>query len=485
MRLSKGLFHNTLFALVYYQFNWRVLLAGPADPDAPILVPASPPTTKLLVPIFMYHHVSNLPVSNYLDYGLTVTTTNFNAQLDWLQQQGYHSITQTELFDALYYGKVLPAHPMILTFDDGYEDVYTECITCIAGSSLSRSVLYYHWHDWWKLYDLASSAQTCTRWYAGIITYWNSVRGEPGGRASFQNARIEPVRIQGAALRRSASGPSRGGGGQGGAAGVAPDEVGEPDQQQRGDDPALGELVGGDPQRLGQQAELIAADRVQQRAAVMGQHVARQVGEHAEGDAHGQHRQLPGGHLDQVPALPDHQGGHRDPEQVAVVAADVQGAETRREQQGQDQPGRDQVPPQLRVLGGRRGAPLPGPGPQRGGGHQRDAEQAVRALPVTAAELVHDPGEGPGQEAERAGDGGAGLVQVGQDPRARGQRRRHGQLRAADGQQGRDGGEGQGAGQRVVVAEHGRAPGSEDPAAKLTRAAGIPGEPRRQGSARA
>ncbi len=126
--LSKGLFDNTLFALFLYDGNWRVLVAGPADPDAPILVPASPPTTKLLVPIFMYHHVSNLPVRDYLEFNLTVTTTNFNAQLTWLQRQGYHSITMTELFDALYYGKALPAHPMILTFDDGYNDMYTDAL---------------------------------------------------------------------------------------------------------------------------------------------------------------------------------------------------------------------------------------------------------------------------------------------------------------------------------------------------------------------
>jgi peptidoglycan/xylan/chitin deacetylase (PgdA/CDA1 family) len=139
--LNKGLFHNTLFALVNYQFNWRVLLAGPADLDAPVLVPASPPAKKLLVPIFMYHHVSNRPTTNYLDYGLTVTTTNFNAQLDWLQRQGYHSINQTELFDALYYGKVLPTHPMILTLDDGYEDVFTNALPALLAHHY-RGVFY-------------------------------------------------------------------------------------------------------------------------------------------------------------------------------------------------------------------------------------------------------------------------------------------------------------------------------------------------------
>ena len=141
LALSKGLFKNTLFALVYYQYNLRVLVAGPADPNAPVLVPASAPVTKLLVPIFMYHHVSNQPTQNYLDYGLTVTATNFNAQLNWLQQQGYHSITQTELFDALYYGKALPAHPMILTFDDGYADVFTNALPALLAHHY-RGVFY-------------------------------------------------------------------------------------------------------------------------------------------------------------------------------------------------------------------------------------------------------------------------------------------------------------------------------------------------------
>ena len=52
-------------------------------------------------------------------------------------------------------------------------------------------------------------------------------------------------------LPRSASGPApRRGRGQGGG-GVAVDEVDQADEQQRGDDPALGELVGGDPDRFG------------------------------------------------------------------------------------------------------------------------------------------------------------------------------------------------------------------------------------------
>lgn len=139
--LSKGLFNDTLFALLPSYGEWHVLVAGPADLEAPILVPVSPPAKKLLVPIFMYHHVSNKPTRDLLDYTLTVTTTDFDAQLTWLQRQGYHSITQTELFDALYYGKALPAHPMILSFDDGYEDMYTDALPALLAHHY-RGVFY-------------------------------------------------------------------------------------------------------------------------------------------------------------------------------------------------------------------------------------------------------------------------------------------------------------------------------------------------------
>jgi peptidoglycan/xylan/chitin deacetylase (PgdA/CDA1 family) len=89
----------------------------------------------------MYHHVSRRPTHDLLDYTLTVNTTDFNQQLTWLSQHGYHSITQTDLFDAFYYGKALPAHPMMLTFDDGYEDVYTDALPVLLAHH-DRGVFY-------------------------------------------------------------------------------------------------------------------------------------------------------------------------------------------------------------------------------------------------------------------------------------------------------------------------------------------------------
>jgi peptidoglycan/xylan/chitin deacetylase (PgdA/CDA1 family) len=139
--LARGLFKRTLFALVQQGQTWQVEVAGPADPGAPVLVPAHPPVKRLLIPIYMYHHISSLPTKNQFDFNLTVTTANFNAQLTWMQQQGYQAITMTELFDNFYYGKALPRKPMMLTFDDGYSDVYTYALPVLLAHHY-RGVFY-------------------------------------------------------------------------------------------------------------------------------------------------------------------------------------------------------------------------------------------------------------------------------------------------------------------------------------------------------
>ncbi len=105
--------------------RWLVLNGGPADLEAPILPPTTPIATTVSVPILMYHHISDVPTHNALDASLTVTSSLFNQQLDHLKAQGYSTITFNQLFDALYYNGPLPSKPILLTFDDGYDDAYT------------------------------------------------------------------------------------------------------------------------------------------------------------------------------------------------------------------------------------------------------------------------------------------------------------------------------------------------------------------------
>nr|BBH94780.1 hypothetical protein KTA_29790 [Thermogemmatispora argillosa] len=119
------------------QLHWYVLAGGPADPEAPILPPPQPAAHSVAVPILMYHHVSPAPTHNLLDFSLTVTPRNFAAQLDYLKSHGYHTITFNQLFNALYFDAPLPPHPIILTFDDGYEDVYRYAVPLLQAHGFS------------------------------------------------------------------------------------------------------------------------------------------------------------------------------------------------------------------------------------------------------------------------------------------------------------------------------------------------------------
>ncbi len=77
------------------------------------------------VPILMYHYVDTPPVNadeTLLD--LVVTRANFEAQMSWLQDQGYESITPDQLIAALWHGAKLPKKPVMLTFDDGYANAW-------------------------------------------------------------------------------------------------------------------------------------------------------------------------------------------------------------------------------------------------------------------------------------------------------------------------------------------------------------------------
>lgn len=117
--------------------HWNVLEGGPADLEAPILPPQTPLYKTVAVPILMYHHIANPLTKSLLDISLAVTPGMFSKQLDYLQKNGYHTITLNQLMDALYYEGPLPKKPIILTFDDGYDDAYKFVYPMLKAHSFS------------------------------------------------------------------------------------------------------------------------------------------------------------------------------------------------------------------------------------------------------------------------------------------------------------------------------------------------------------
>lgn len=95
--------------------------------SAPRATATLTPPQAVTVPILMYHYVSELPENaDAIRKDLTVTPERFEAQLAYLREQGYTGLTLFDLYAVLRGEAELPAKPIVLTFDDGYADAYTE-----------------------------------------------------------------------------------------------------------------------------------------------------------------------------------------------------------------------------------------------------------------------------------------------------------------------------------------------------------------------
>jgi peptidoglycan/xylan/chitin deacetylase (PgdA/CDA1 family) len=95
--------------------------AQPARRTVPALIPpAGAPARSVQVPVLTYHRVAPLSAVGLPD--LKVDPGNFAAELQALHDGGYHTISQSQLFDALYKGAPLPPRPVLISVDDGYVD---------------------------------------------------------------------------------------------------------------------------------------------------------------------------------------------------------------------------------------------------------------------------------------------------------------------------------------------------------------------------
>jgi peptidoglycan/xylan/chitin deacetylase (PgdA/CDA1 family) len=95
--------------------SWRMV-------NEPIVKPGE---LSVRVPVLMYHHVRELtPNLSLTAQLLTVSPQSFATQMQELLDLGYHPITPRQLFLALTTNAELPPKSVIVTFDDGYRDVY-------------------------------------------------------------------------------------------------------------------------------------------------------------------------------------------------------------------------------------------------------------------------------------------------------------------------------------------------------------------------
>ncbi len=87
------------------------------------------PTAVLRVPILMYHYVEYVQDKrDTIRQSLNVDPDIFESQIKTLRDGGYTFMTAKELGDVLDGKIALPNNPILLTFDDGHWDFYSDVL---------------------------------------------------------------------------------------------------------------------------------------------------------------------------------------------------------------------------------------------------------------------------------------------------------------------------------------------------------------------
>jgi peptidoglycan/xylan/chitin deacetylase (PgdA/CDA1 family) len=97
--------------------------------EAPQATAPTVTATKYSVPILMYHYIRTVTdPKDKLGFNLSVTPSNFDQQLSWLNQNGYHTISLTNFCTANF---STDTKPVVITFDDGYDDAYSAALPAL------------------------------------------------------------------------------------------------------------------------------------------------------------------------------------------------------------------------------------------------------------------------------------------------------------------------------------------------------------------
>jgi peptidoglycan/xylan/chitin deacetylase (PgdA/CDA1 family) len=84
-------------------------------------------SAAVTLPILMYHYVRKPPSikTDQLGFKLSVSPADFQGQMDWLYANHFHPVNFNQARAYFAGTTALPSRPVVITFDDGYQDLYT------------------------------------------------------------------------------------------------------------------------------------------------------------------------------------------------------------------------------------------------------------------------------------------------------------------------------------------------------------------------
>ena len=138
------------------------------------------------LPVLLYHHVGPKRPGTYRS--LTVSPKKFERQIRWLAQQGYQGIRAIDWLRWRAGGRELPDKPVIITFDDGYEDLAEHAFPVLQRYGFSAAVFVVTGHlggsNAWDEADGCGtlpllSAKQIADWAAKGIEFGSHTRTHP------------------------------------------------------------------------------------------------------------------------------------------------------------------------------------------------------------------------------------------------------------------------------------------------------------------
>ncbi len=90
------------------------------------------------IPVLMYHKVSPDPRIGSLTY--RVMPEDFDWQMRYLKENGYHTVNLGQVVDYYQNGGRLPEKPIVITIDDGYQDNYAYAFPILKKYGLTATI---------------------------------------------------------------------------------------------------------------------------------------------------------------------------------------------------------------------------------------------------------------------------------------------------------------------------------------------------------